>query len=26
VNTPEIKELIREGTRLGEIRDMFSLC
>jgi Tfp pilus assembly pilus retraction ATPase PilT len=26
VNTPEIKDLIREGTRLGEIRDMFSLC
>jgi twitching motility protein PilT len=35
VNTPEVKDLIREGTRLGEIRDlidfdlnmrMFSLC
>jgi twitching motility protein PilT len=35
VNTPEIKDLIRDGTRLGEIRDlidfdlnmrMFSLC
>lgn len=26
VTTPEISDLIREGTRLGEIGDMFSLC